>query len=341
MTQSLMHAELREAGQAVARQLAANRGAVEAFAARMRATPPLAVLTCARGSSDHAATYAKYLIETRLGIPVASFAPSVASVYRTPLATRGMLALAISQSGKSPDLLAAMGRMQAGGATALAMVNVPGSPLAELVDAELPLLAGPERSVAATKSFIAAQANIAALVAAWAGGAELEAALKGLPHVLEAAVEADWSPLVEALVDAVGLYTIGRGPGLSVASEAALKLKETCQIHAEPFSAAEVRHGPMALVGPGFPLLIFRQDDDGADSVDQLAADAAARGAKVFVVGAEIAGTIRLPAPEAGHPALDTPVQAAAFYAAVEKLARARGLDPDRPPNLVKVTETI
>lgn len=341
MSESLMHAELREAGPTVARQLAANRERVSALALRLRAEPPVAVLTCARGSSDHAATYAKYLIETRLGVPVASFAPSVASVYRAPLVTRGMLCLAVSQSGKSPDLLAAVERMQAGGAAAVALVNAPGSPLGALADVELPLHAGPERSVAATKSFIAAQVSIASLVAAWSADAELEAALETLPAVLEDAADADWQPFVEAMEQVSGLYVIGRGPGLSVASEAALKLKETCQIHAEAFSAAEVRHGPMALVGPGFPLLIFRQDDDGADSVDRLAADAAARGAMVFVAGAEVAGTVRLPVPESGHPALDTLVQATAFYAAVETLARRRGLDPDSPPNLKKVTETV
>jgi glucosamine--fructose-6-phosphate aminotransferase (isomerizing) len=341
MSASLMHQELREAGATVARQRQANHGAVSTLAARLRAAPPVAVLTCARGSSDHAATYAKYLIETRLGIPVASFAPSVASVYRTPLATSGMLALAISQSGKSPDLLAAIERMAAGGAASVALVNAPSSPLAALAGTELPLHAGPERSVAATKSFIAAQAAIAALVAAWTGDAELEAAVDALPALLDAAAEADWSPFVKALADARGLYTIGRGPGLSTACEAALKLKETCQIHAEAFSAAEVRHGPMALVGPGFPLLVFRQDDDGADSVDSLAQHAASRGARLFVAGAALPGTTCLPVPETPHPALAPLVQAAAFYNAVEQLARARGLDPDSPPNLQKVTETL
>lgn len=340
MTASLMFAELREAGRAVERQHALNRETVTGLARRLRAQPPVAVLTCARGSSDHAATYAKYLIETRLGVPVASFAPSVASVYRSPLATGGMLALAISQSGKSPDLLSAMQRMTAGGARSVALVNSPDSPLAALAGTELPLRAGPERSVAATKSFIAALAATAALVAAWSDDQELEAALAGLPEALDRAAAADWSAFVAEMRDVRGLYTIGRGPGLAVAAEAALKLKETCQIHAEPFSAAEVRHGPMALVSPGFPLLIFRQDDVGADSVEQLAADAAARGALVFVTGASIAGTVGLPVPDAGHAALEPLVQAAAFYSAVEQLALERGLDPDNPPNLVKVTET-
>ena len=340
-THSLMYSELRESGATVARQRAANAPGVQVLAARLRATPPVAVLTCARGSSDHAATYAKYLIETRFGIPVASFAPSVASVYRTPLATRAMLALAISQSGKSPDLLAAVERMAAGGASSVALVNAPGSPLAALAGTELPLHAGPERSVAATKSFVASLAGVASLVAAWAQDAELEAALNDLPPLLDAAAEADWQPFIAALSSARGLYTIGRGPGLSVAAEAALKLKETCQIHAEAFSAAEVRHGPMALVGPGFPLLVFRQNDDAADSVDSLAEDAARRGAPIFVVGASLSGTIRLPVPETAHPALDPLLQAVAFYSAVEQLARARGQNPDKPPNLRKVTETL
>lgn len=341
MTRSLMHQELRESGATVARQRIANGESVRALAARLRATPPVAVLTCARGSSDHAATYAKFLIETRLGIPVASFALSVASVYRARLATAGMLALAISQSGKSPDLLAAVEGISAGGAASVAFVNAPGSPLAALAGSELPLHAGAERSVAATKSFVAALAGVASLVAAWSEDAALEAAFDALPPLLDAAAEADWRPFIEALTEARGLYTIGRGPSLSVASEAALKLKETCQIHAEAFSAAEVRHGPMALVGPGFPLLVFRQDDEAADSVDSLAQDAASRGTPVFVVGVSLPGTLRLPVPEAPHPALAPLLQAVAFYSAVEQLARARGRNPDSPPNLRKVTETL
>ena len=136
------------------------------------------------------------------------------------------------------------------------------------------------------------------------------------------------------------LYVIGRGYGLGIAQEAALKFKETCGLHAEAFSAAEVRHGPMALVGPDLPLLVFRQGDETGEGVDALVADAVARGATVLVADGASPGAIPLPCPSA-HPAIEPILQVQAFYRAVEALARARDFDPDRPPHLRKVTETL
>jgi glucosamine--fructose-6-phosphate aminotransferase (isomerizing) len=204
----------------------------------------------------------------------------------------------------------------------------------------LPLHAGPETSVAATKSYIAALAAIADLVAAWAGDDELAAALTALPDLLDRAWQADWSPLVEELADAKGLYVIGRGIGLGIAQEAALKFKETCGLHAEAFSAAEVRHGPMALVGPDFPLLVFRQSDETEAGVDALIAETLARGAPVLVAGEGPAGAIPLPS-VAAHPAIEPILQIQSFYRAANALSLRRGLDPDRPPHLRKVTETV
>lgn len=330
-----MFAEAGEAAAAVAAQLAANRDAVAAIAARLRARPPRAVITFGRGSSDHAATFAKYLIETRFGIPTASVAPSVASVYGAQSRAEGMLCLAISQSGRSPDLLAGVDAAKRGGAYAVALVNDPASPLAAIADDVLPLHAGPERSIAATKSFIASLAALAALAAAWGEDAALDDALAATPGLLARAWQADWSALVAQLCDVRGLYVIGRGLGLGIAQEAALKLKETCGLHAEAFSAAELRHGPMALVGPDFPLLVFRQSDETEDGIDALARDVAAHGAPVL-----IAGGAALPAiPH--HPALEPMLQIQSFYRAAVTLSAARGFDPDRPPHLAKVTETV
>lgn len=334
-----MFREAAEAADAVRRQ-ERDRDALDAVVAQVRAAPPPTVLTCARGSSDHAATYAKYLIETRLGLPVSSASPSVSSVYRAAPAVAGALALAISQSGGSPDLVATVEALRRGGATALALVNAPASPLAAAADLELPLRAGPERSVAATKSYIASLAAVARLVAALGEDGELADAIESLPDALEAAWAADWSPLVDALRDARGLYVIGRGYGLGVAQEAALKFKETCRIHAEAFSAAEVRHGPSELIGPDLPLLVFRQDDATAPGVDALVADAVDRAATVLVAGAAPPGAVSLPS-QAAHPAVAPILQVQSFYRAVEALSRARGLDPDRPAHLSKVTETL
>jgi glucosamine--fructose-6-phosphate aminotransferase (isomerizing) len=333
-----MFAEAAEAPAAVERMLAANAERVAELGAELRANPPELVLTCARGSSDHAATFAKYLIETRTGTPVASAAPSTASVYGVELRLRRALCLAVSQSGASPDLLAAVDAAARAGAAVAALVNVADSPLAERADWLLPLHAGPERSVAATKSFIASLAALLQLVQAWTPDPAIE--LDGLSALLGRAWNCDWSPLVEGLCGVRGLYVLGRGLGLGVAQEAALKLKETCGLHAEAFSAAEVRHGPMALVGPDFPLLVFRQPDATAEGIDAMAADAASRGAPVFVVGGDVPGTIALPTPEASA-AITPLLQVQSFYRAAARLSVARGFDPDRPPHLSKVTETV
>jgi len=337
---TLMFAEAAEAGAVVARQREANRAAVEALAGRLRRAPPRAVSTCARGSSDHAATFAKYLIETAIGVPVSSAAPSVVSVYHATARLDDTLLLAISQSGRSPDLLSMVEAGKAGGAYLAAMVNDAVSPLARLADAPLSLHAGAEKSVAATKSYIASLSAIVALVAAWAEDEGLSGALDAAPDLLARSWQADWTPLVDGLADARGLYVVGRGLGLGVAQEAALKFKETCGLHAEAFSAAEVRHGPMALIGPDFPVLVFRQEDETAPGVDDMVRAALGQGAVVYSAGGEIAGTVALPTIDAA-PAIQPMLQIQSFYRAVNALSVRRGFDPDSPPHLRKVTETV
>jgi glucosamine--fructose-6-phosphate aminotransferase (isomerizing) len=339
-TETRMFAEAREAADAVERQFEANADIVRSLAERLRGQPPRSVVTYARGSSDHAATFAKHVIETRVGVLTSSGAPSIASVYRNAPDFRDCLALAISQSGQSPDILAAMGAAKSGGALTVALVNAEGSRLEAAVDSTVPLRAGPEQSVAATKSYIASLAAVIHLVAEWTGEQALLDELVAAPAKLRQAFECDWSPLVDCLKDVRGLYVIGRGPGLGVAQEAALKLKETCRIHAEAFSAAEVRHGPMELVGPDFPILVFRQSDESAEGVEDLARDVTKRGAPVFVAGAEVQGATALPVPEA-HELIEPLLHIQALYRAANQLSVELGLDPDRPLHLRKVTETL
>ena len=336
-----MFREAAEAPGVVRAQLEANAPACLALAERLRRTPPRAVLTYARGSSDHAATYARYLMETRLGVITASAPPSVSSVYDAAPAMDGTLCLVISQSGRSPDLLAAAHAAAEAGALVVALVNDEASPLAQLAEAVLPLRAGAERSVAATKSFIASLSAILQLTVFWSREKDLAGALDGLPSLLESAWRLDWSAALDPLVRAQSLYVLGRGIGFGVAEEAALKLKETCGLHAEAFSSAELRHGPMALVGPGFPVLAFAQADETLEGVEAAARACAAQGAPVFLAGGRPGeGVEHLPAPRA-HPALQTIAEAQSFYRFAEGLARARGLDPDHPPHLSKVTETV
>jgi len=332
-----------EAGQSsaiVAAQLAANAARVEAIGRRLRASPPRAVVTCARGSSDHAATFAKYLIETRTGVLTASAGLSVSSVYAATQAMDGVLYLAISQSGKSPDLLASVRAAKAAGAFTIALVNDVASPLAELVDEVVPLHAGPELSVAATKSYIAALSAIVQLVAAWTGDEDLKAGLADLPAGLAQAWALDWTPAVERLKLASNLYVLGRGVGFGVAQEAALKFKETCGLHAEAFSAAEVLHGPMALVKSGFPVLMFAQNDESRASVDEMARGLEARHADVLLARAGETSPGALPALGA-HPAIEPILMIQSFYRMANALSVARGYDPDSPPHLNKVTETL
>ena len=335
-----MFREAAEASELVRAQLIRNAPIVSALAQRLRAAPPRAVVTFGRGSSDHAATYARYLIETRLGVMTSSAAPSVSSVYDASPGMEGMLCLVISQSGRSPDLLAAAQAASAAGAEVVALVNDEASPLAAQADLTIPLSAGPERSVAATKSYIAALAAAAQLAAYWLEDAALLTALDGLPDLLAEAWRQPWAAAPARLVDARSLYVLGRGVGFGIAQEAALKFKETCGLHAEAFSTAEVRHGPMALVGHGFPILAFAQDDETRPGVEAAVEACVNQGAMVMKVGGvDQGGVTRLPAPSA-HPVLEPIVFVQGFYRMVCELAVARGFDPDRPPHLSKVTET-
>jgi glucosamine--fructose-6-phosphate aminotransferase (isomerizing) len=333
--------EAAESPAVVRAQLGANDAVIRDLARRLRRAPPKAVVTLGRGSSDHAATFARYLIETRLGVMTASTAPSVSSVYEVAPDMRGMLCLVISQSGRSPDILAAAEAARTAGALVVAMVNDAGSPLARIAEVTAPLLAGPELSVAATKSYIAALSAVVQLAAHWSGDAELLAALDGLPALLERAWALDWSAAIAPLKDARSLYVLGRGLGYGIAQEAALKLKETCGLHAEAFSAAEVRHGPMALVGPDFPVLAFAQGDETRAGVEAATAAAAAQGAPVLKAGGQAQpGVIALPT-EGADPILEPIAYVLSFYRLAAALAAARGFDPDRPPHLSKITETL
>ena len=336
-----MHAEAAEAASVAERHLTDPKAVRERLGKRLRTQDPPLVLTCARGSSDHAATYAKYLIETRVRTPVASFAPSTASLHAAPWRhLEGTLFLAISQSGRSPDILLSARAAKDAGALVVALVNDPESPLAQLAEVAIPLLAGSERSVAATKSFIATLVAILGLVAAWTDEADLHGALDETPHVLRSAWNLNWSPAEAVLAGASSLFVVGRGLSYAIALEAALKLKETCGLHAEAFSAAEVKHGPMALVGPGFPVIML-EPSEGGDAFEALARDFIARGAHVIMAGGEQEGALALPILPALHPALAPIAAIQSFYRLAASLSIARGLDPDNPPYLRKVTETL
>jgi glucosamine--fructose-6-phosphate aminotransferase (isomerizing) len=253
---------------------------------------------------------------------------------------RDTIVLAISQSGRSPDLLAAAEAARKSDACIVALVNAEDSPLAELAHFTIPLCAGEERSVAATKSFIASAAASAQLVAAWCGDGSLHAALEALPAQLRCAWQLDWSEAVPRLRDAQSLYVLGRGLGLGIAGEAALKFKETCGLHAEAFSTAEMRHGPLAIVRTGFPVMVFSQNDEARSGMVQLVRELKAHGADVMTIGLMARVGVSLPTIDA-DPATSPLLQIQSFYRMVNALSVARGYDPDRPHHLSKITETM
>jgi glucosamine--fructose-6-phosphate aminotransferase (isomerizing) len=345
-----MFREAASASDAVRAQLKCDGAAIANIAAELRRLRPRTVITCARGSSDHAATFAKYLIETRAGVLTASAAPSVSSVYGVPQDIRGCLFIALSQSGRSPDLLAAVAAAKAAGATILALCNSPDAPLVAAADLVIELRAGVETSVAATKSFLATLAALLRLVAAWTQNAALAAAIDTLPALMDLSWGLDWSAALPPLESAEHLYVVGRGLGLAAAQETALKFKETCGLHAEAFSSAELRHGPYALLGPGFPALLFAQRDATHAGVEALGVELARRGVPLLIAGAEITGAPGASAQPAGAitlPTIDAIPEIAPIllvqsaYRLIAALSLRRGFDPDRPAHLRKVTETM
>ena len=340
--ETLMLAETREAPAATARAISANAAACRTLAGQLQRKPPRFVVTCARGSSDSAATYAHYLIELTMGIVVASVGPSVSSIYGARLDMREALFLAVSQSGRSPDLLALTQAARRDGALTVAIVNDETSPLAAAAEVVLGVKAGPERSVAATKSYLASLATILQLVATWRGDEALLDTVARLPDVLERAAAANWEAALSLFAGASNLYVVGRGVGYAAALEAALKCKETSGLHAEAISAAEVMHGPLALAGPDFPVFAIGQEDAALPALRQLVAAAAAQGAPV-VTAAPGGGWPGLALPVAAglHPFVQPIATIQSFYGLIDRVARARGRNPDRPQHLRKVTETV
>ena len=340
MTQSFMAAEVAEIPQAAARFLDLSRGAVADAAAALQRADPTLVVTVARGSSDHAATYLKYAVELLAGIPVASVGPSIASIYNRPLRLAGAACIGISQSGRSPDIVEMMRAAGAGGALTIAITNFADAPMAQASAHCLALQAGLEQSVAATKTFATSVLAALSLLAEWQKDADLRAAVAGLPDAFAKALTEDWSPLAARLSRAQSLYVLGRGPGFAIANEAALKFKETCGLHAESYSAAEVLHGPSAIVQARFPVFALGVEDAALPHVIATAERLAAQGADVFVTGGAAKGAVLLPSVTGLHPLVAPLVLAVSFYAFIEALARRRGFDPDTPPHLRKVTET-
>lgn len=335
-----MFSEAAEAAAAVQRQLARNADAAARIGRGLRELKPRFITTVARGSSDHAACFAKYLLETRTGLVTSSCGPSVVSVYRTRLRLEDSLCLLISQSGASPDLLAMAAAAADSGAFVLALVNEADSPLAALAHEVIELRAGPETSVAATKSFIASLAAVIQILGHWLDDDEIADALEQAPALLQQAWDCDWSAAVDAIAGYPDLFVLGRGLGLGIAYEAALKFKEVCGLHAEAFSSAEVLHGPVTIARGDFPVLVLAQNDACRPGMASLVDRLAQRGVNLITAGLRHDRAVNLPSTE-GHPVIEPLLLIQSFYRMANALSVRLGLDPDRPPYLSKITSTV
>ncbi|EGM76790.1 Putative phosphosugar isomerase [Rheinheimera sp. A13L] len=332
MTRTIMAQEAAEAPSRIREQLAANASRIADIVRLIKQKQPRYVYMVGRGSSDHAGVFAKYLIEIEIGLPVAAAAPSIASVYNKQLDLTGALVLVISQSGRSPDILAQVAMAKAAGALVIALVNDESSPLAEQADQVIPLNVGAEKAVAATKSYLATLSALLQLVAAWSGNNQLQDAVMSLPELLERAIELPAQLTAESLDGVKHLVVLGRGPGYAISREIALKLKEVCGIHAEAFSSAEFLHGPVTLVKDQFAIVDVSIADEANAAHQAQIAEVRSRGARiVHLHHADLVS----------NPRVLPLALLQRFYLDVEAVARSRGVNPDAPPGLNKVTKTV
>jgi len=340
-TETHMYREIREIPAATQRMLHGSREVIERTTAELRQTNPRFISTVARGSSDHAATYFKYAAELTLGLPVASVGPSIASIYGAELQLENSVCIGISQSGQSPDIVKMASSASKQGAIAVAITNNLGSPLAEACNHTVPIHAGEELSVAATKTFVTSAVAGIAILAHWKQDQALIDAIEHLPEIFEEAATYDWPELRETLLDRDSLFVLGRGPSYAISNEAALKFKETCQIHAESYSSAEVLHGPVSIVEPRYPILGFASRDASEHSIVSVIDGLTQNGAAAFITSDKAKDARGLRFAKTMHPLTDPLSLIVSFYAFIERLAVERGINPDTPRNLKKVTETV
>lgn len=344
-----MTREIAEIPAVVERALGEGAAELDDVAAAIARRAPRFVLVAARGTSDHAGLYARYLVETTLGIPVGLAAASVTTIYRAPLRWDDVLLVAVSQSGAGPDITAVVEAARSAGAATVALTNEPGSPLAAAAELVLHLRAGEERAVAATKTYVASLAVVAGLVGRLAGSAPWASALERLPGELASALEAAgvWvrgpgAACVAALAASDEALVVSRGHNFATALEVALKLKETGRIFADGYSTADLLHGPVVVAGATVPMLAFRPDGPAGVAVDDALAVARRTGARPWLVGGR--DVARLDQSLVIAPDLPEPLTPLAYvlpgFLVAEASARARGRDPDAPPGLAKVTRT-
>ena len=337
MTTSAMASEIGESADVVSRIVRSRRTIAEIAQHVRIGSAPLCVL-CGRGSSGHAGVFLRYLVETRLRLPVSASAPSVTTAFRSTLELRNALFIVISQSGQSPDLVAATTSARATGACTIAIVNATSSPVAAAAEFVIPIEAGAEHSVAATKTMIGSMAAGAQLIAELAEDQALRSALDILPERLNRALSLDWSEVSNDLGEASAVFVAARGLGLGSAREIALKLSETLRLPAIGLSAAELQHGPQAALSSRTPVVMLRIGDQTAATVDALAKELREQKIALHLCGGPHGSLQWL---REDDPLTDPITMLVPAYRMIEQTARKRGFDPDSPPRLRKITKTF
>lgn len=338
---TLMRSEIDQIPDVIEKILSDGAPHIRAAAESLKNADPDYLITVARGTSDHAALFFKYASELILRKPVVTIGPSVASIYGVELELRNAACVAISQSGASPDIIS-LTRSIGQQVPTVSITNNTASPLAEISAIPLDMLAGPEHAVAATKTFVASCVTLLCLLAEWSDDDALKSALSALPEAAQRAANIRWDSLLTSLSGQSGGYIVGRGPSYAIAHEAALKCKETCGIHTEAYSAAELLHGPSEIIKGDFPVLFLTASDCAELSTIQTAQIVAKRSRNIFVASnASMEGATCLNVERTPHSLTDSIVNAISYYAFVEELSLLVGLNPDKPSSLSKVTMTI
>jgi len=332
LTQTLMEVEAREASKRIAEQFQNNSEVVKKIGVQLRKRPPKYVVMIGRGSSDHVGVFAKYLIEIECGIPVAPASPSVQTIYGKNVCMSDALVIVVSQSGRSPDIIRQLKSAKESGAYCIGLVNDETAPLIDYVDEVLPLNAGAELSVAATKSYLASLAALLHLVSEWKNNGNLAADIKGLPNLLAEVLKIEPQLLPADCYGVSHCVVLGRGFGYAIAREMALKFKEVCGIHAEAFSSAEFLHGPVTLIANNLKIMDVQVFDESTISHENQMSDLKARGADICRL---FKNDMILP-----H-RLAPLVIMQRFYVDIAAVSVSLGCNPDAPEGLKKVTQTI
>jgi glutamine---fructose-6-phosphate transaminase (isomerizing) len=342
MSSSIFRQEIGEQPEVAARLLREAPEPLARAVHEIRDANPAGLMIAARGSSDHAATYAKYLFEIRNRLPVALAAPSAFGLYGSPPRVERFCVVGISQSGASVDICTVLEQARDQGALTVALTNEPDSRLARAARVVLDLGAGPERSVPASKTYLATLLLLAMLSNALDPDPAFAESLQKIPDALQQAIELEGSfdPVVEAL-DAPRMAVLGRGYQLATAEEVALKITETCYAVAEAQSIADFLHGPVAAVEPGFSTLLLEAAGPAQQQMRELREKLEELGARVARVSDDRLDDPLVVSVATGLPESLTPLPfAVAGQLLALRLATLRGLDPDRPRGLRKVTIT-